>query len=36
LAEYLDIAGIGDLVDVTTSSDAVEDSKPAPEIFEAA
>lgn len=35
LAEYLDIAGIGDLVDVTTSSDDVQESKPAPDIFEA-
>lgn len=30
LDKYLDIAGIGDLVDVTTCSDAVEESKPAP------
>ena len=35
LDKYLDIAGIGDLVDVTTSSDDVEESKPAPDIFEA-
>ena len=35
LAEYLDIAGIGDLVDVTTSADDVQESKPAPDIFEA-
>jgi phosphoglycolate phosphatase-like HAD superfamily hydrolase len=35
LNRYLEIAGIGDLVDVTTSSDDVEDSKPAPDIFEA-
>jgi len=35
LNKYLDIAGIGDLVDVTTSSDDVEESKPAPDIFEA-
>jgi HAD superfamily hydrolase (TIGR01549 family) len=35
LEKYLDIAGIGDLVDVTTSSDDVEESKPAPDIFEA-
>jgi len=35
LAKYLDIAGIGDLVDVTTSSDDVQESKPAPDIFEA-
>ena len=34
LEKYLVIAGIGDLVDVTTSSD-VEESKPAPDIFEA-
>jgi len=36
LAKYLDIAGITDLVDVTTSSDDVEESKPAPDIFETA
>jgi HAD superfamily hydrolase (TIGR01509 family) len=36
LAKYLDIAGITDLVDVTTSSDDVEQSKPAPDIFETA
>lgn len=35
LEKYLDIAGIEDLVDVTTSSDDVEESKPAPDIFEA-
>ena len=35
LDKYLDIAGIGGLVDVTTSSDDVEESKPAPDIFEA-
>jgi HAD superfamily hydrolase (TIGR01509 family) len=35
LETYLDIAGIADLVDVTTSSDDVEESKPAPDIFEA-
>lgn len=35
LENYLDIAGIGDLVDVTTSADDVEESKPAPDIFEA-
>ena len=35
LEKYLDIAGIADLVDVTTSSDDVEESKPAPDIFEA-
>jgi HAD superfamily hydrolase (TIGR01549 family) len=32
--KYLDIARIADLVDVTTSSDDVEESKPAPDIFE--
>jgi len=31
---YLDIAGITDLVDLKTSSDDVEESKPAPDIFE--
>jgi len=36
LAKYLDIAGITGLVDVTTSSDDVEHSKPAPDIFETA
>jgi HAD superfamily hydrolase (TIGR01509 family) len=35
LSKYLEIAGIGDLVEVTTSSDDVEESKPAPDIFEA-
>lgn len=35
LETYLNIAGIADLVDVTTSSDDVEESKPAPDIFEA-
>jgi phosphoglycolate phosphatase-like HAD superfamily hydrolase len=35
LVKYLDIAGIGEFVDVTTSSDDVEESKPAPDIFEA-
>jgi HAD superfamily hydrolase (TIGR01509 family) len=34
LGEYLDIARVADLVDVTTSSDDVEESKPAPDIFE--
>jgi hypothetical protein len=34
LEKYLDIAGIAALVDVTTSSDDVEESKPAPDIFE--
>lgn len=32
--EYLDIARIVDLVDITTSSDDVDESKPAPDIFE--
>lgn len=36
LKKYLDIAGITDLVDVTTSSDDVKESKPAPDIFEVA
>ena len=36
LEKYLDIAGIADLVDVTTSSDDVKESKPAPDIFEVA
>ena len=31
---YLDIAGIADLVHLKTSSDDVEESKPAPDIFE--
>jgi HAD superfamily hydrolase (TIGR01509 family) len=34
LEKYLDIAGIANLVDVTTSSDDVEESKPAPDVFE--
>lgn len=34
LDKYLDIAGIADLVNVTTSADDVEESKPAPDIFE--
>jgi phosphoglycolate phosphatase-like HAD superfamily hydrolase len=34
LDKYLDIAGIADLVDVKTSSDDAEESKPAPDIFE--
>src|SRR6201992_2406840 len=34
LDRYLDIARIADQVDVTTSSDDVEQSKPAPDIFE--
>lgn len=33
LQKYLDIARIADLVDLTTSSDDVEGSKPAPDIF---
>jgi phosphoglycolate phosphatase-like HAD superfamily hydrolase len=32
--KYLDIARIVDLVDLTTSSDDVDESKPAPDIFE--
>ncbi|MDA9519755.1 HAD family hydrolase [Bradyrhizobium sp. CCBAU 11434] len=36
LENYLNIAGIADLVDVTTSSDDVKESKPAPDIFEVA
>ena len=35
LDKYLDIAGVGDLVNVTTCSDDVDESKPAPDIFEA-
>ena len=35
LEKYLDIARIADLVEVTTSSDDVEQSKPSPDIFEA-
>ena len=34
LDKYLDIARISDLVDVKTSSDDAEESKPAPDIFE--
>src|ERR1700690_1233076 len=34
LDRYLDIARIADLVDVKTSSDDVEESKPAPPLFE--
>jgi phosphoglycolate phosphatase-like HAD superfamily hydrolase len=34
LAKYLEIARIAGLVDVTTSSDDAEESKPAPDIFE--
>jgi HAD superfamily hydrolase (TIGR01549 family) len=36
LGKYLDIARISDLVEVTTCSDDVEESKPAPDIFEVA
>ena len=36
LEKYLDIADITKLVDVTASSDDVEESKPAPDIFEVA
>ncbi|MGC2087048.1 MAG: HAD family hydrolase [Bradyrhizobium sp.] len=36
LDQYLDIARIAGLVDVSTSSDDVKESKPAPDIFEAA
>lgn len=36
LDKYLATAGIADLVDVTTSSDDVEESKPSPDIFEVA
>jgi phosphoglycolate phosphatase-like HAD superfamily hydrolase len=34
LDKYLDIARIADLVDVKTSSEDAEESKPAPDIFE--
>jgi phosphoglycolate phosphatase-like HAD superfamily hydrolase len=34
LGKYLDIAAVVDLVDVKTSSDDAEESKPAPDIFE--
>jgi HAD superfamily hydrolase (TIGR01509 family) len=34
LDKYFDIAGITGLVDVTTSSDDAQESKPAPDIFE--
>ncbi|UPT92470.1 HAD hydrolase-like protein (plasmid) [Bradyrhizobium barranii subsp. apii] len=34
IEKYLDIAGIADLVDVTTCSDDVKESKPSPDIFE--
>jgi phosphoglycolate phosphatase-like HAD superfamily hydrolase len=33
LQNYLEIAGINELVDVTTSSDDVDESKPAPDAF---
>jgi HAD superfamily hydrolase (TIGR01549 family) len=36
LERYKEIAGIGDLVDATTSSDDAERSKPFPDIFQAA
>ena len=36
LAAYLEIAGITGLVDVSTSSEDAEQSKPAPDIFQAA
>lgn len=36
VARYAEIAGIKDLVDVTTSSSDVEHSKPCPDIFQAA
>ena len=36
LATYLDIAGIANLAEVTTCSDDVRQSKPAPDIFETA
>ncbi|GGI33313.1 HAD family hydrolase [Bradyrhizobium guangdongense] len=36
LATYLDIAGIANLAEVTTCSDDVQQSKPAPDIFETA
>jgi beta-phosphoglucomutase-like phosphatase (HAD superfamily) len=32
--KYLDIAGITELIDLKTSSDDVEESKPGPDIFE--
>jgi phosphoglycolate phosphatase-like HAD superfamily hydrolase len=34
LGEYLDVACIANLVEVTTSSEDAEESKPAPDIFE--
>lgn len=36
LEKYLDIADIANLVEITTSSDDVSESKPAPDIFEVA
>jgi phosphoglycolate phosphatase-like HAD superfamily hydrolase len=33
LDKYLDIAGITKLIDVTTSSDDADESKPAPDVF---
>ncbi len=36
LQAYLDITGIGDLIENATSADDVEESKPHPDIFEAA
>jgi HAD superfamily hydrolase (TIGR01509 family) len=36
LEKYLDIARITDLVEVTTSSDDAQESKPGPDIFEVA
>jgi phosphoglycolate phosphatase-like HAD superfamily hydrolase len=34
LEKYLDIGGISELVDVTTSSEDADESKPAPDVFE--
>jgi phosphoglycolate phosphatase-like HAD superfamily hydrolase len=34
VAEYLDIARVTDLIEVTASSEDAEESKPAPDIFE--
>jgi HAD superfamily hydrolase (TIGR01549 family) len=34
LEKYLDIAGIAELTDVTTSSEDADESKPAPDVFE--
>lgn len=36
LEVYLDIAGVKDLIDVATSSEDAEQSKPAPDIFQVA